>query len=104
LIPPSGSGDPGRPPDLFDVRGQWNGAFDLLLMNILADVIIRSAEPMAAALAEGGLFIVSGIIQLQEELVRQALSAAGLAVVKRRTKKDWVALIGKKESQTKDAI
>jgi len=72
-------------------------------MNILAGVIIRSAEPIAACLTEGGQFIVAGIIQSQEELVRQALSAAGLAVVKRRMKKDWVALIGKKESQTRDA-
>jgi ribosomal protein L11 methyltransferase len=104
LIPPAVSGDCERSPDLFDVRGRWNGAFDLLLMNILADVIIRSAEPMAAALAEDGLFIVSGIIQVQEELVRRALSAAGLRVAKRRTRKDWVALIGKKESRTKDAI
>ncbi len=104
LIPPAVSGDCERPLELFDVRGRWKGAFDLLLMNILADVIIRSAEPMAAALAAGGLFIVSGIIQVQEELVRQALSAARLTVVKRRMKKDWVALIGKKESRTKDAI
>ena len=96
LIPPSVPDDPERPLHIIDVRSTWNGAFDLLFMNILADVIIRSAEPIAACLAEDGQFIVSGIIQSQEELVRQALSAAGLAVVKRRTKKDWVALIGRK--------
>ncbi len=104
LIPSSASGDCARPLALLDVRGPWKGAFDLVLMNILADVIVRSAEPMAAALVEGGRFIVSGIIQTQEELVRQALSAAGLTVMKRRGRNDWVALIGKKESQTKDAI
>ena len=95
-VPASVLDDPERPLHIFDVRSTWNGAFDLLLMNILAGVIIRSAEPIAACLTEGGQFIVSGIIQSQEELVRQALSAAGLAVVKRRTKKDWVALIGRK--------
>lgn len=94
LIPANGLDNPGRPLEILDVRGAWNGAFDLLLMNILADVIIRSAEPIAAALTARGLFIVSGIIQSQEELVRQALSAAGLSVMKRRTSKDWVALIG----------
>jgi ribosomal protein L11 methyltransferase len=96
LTPSPTRGDPQNPPPVFDVPGIRSGAFDLLLMNILADVIARSAGRIAACLAEGGLFIVSGIIQPQEEHVRQALLTAGLSVVKRRTKKDWVALIGSK--------
>ena len=96
LAPLPVSGDLHTPPPVFDARGTWNGTFDLLLMNILADVIARSAEPIAACLAEGGRFVVSGIIQPQEEHVRQALLAAGLNVAKRRGKKDWVALIGRK--------
>jgi ribosomal protein L11 methyltransferase len=96
LTPAPISGDPQNPSSVFDARGTWSGAFDLLLMNILADVIARSAEPIASCLTEGGLFIVSGIIQPQEDHVRQALLTAGLNVAKRRSKKDWVALIGRK--------
>jgi ribosomal protein L11 methyltransferase len=103
LTPPSIPDDPQNPLPVFDVRSTWSEAFDLLLMNILAGVIVRSAEPIAAGLTEGGLFIVSGIIQSQEEDVRQALLTAGLNVVKRRSKKDWVALIGRKGSRSRGA-
>jgi ribosomal protein L11 methyltransferase len=102
LTPPSISGNPQNPPPVFDARSMWSGAFDLLLMNILADVIVRSAEPIAACLAEGGRLIVSGVIQPQEEHVRQALLAAGLKVAKRRSKKDWVALIGRKGNRERE--
>jgi ribosomal protein L11 methyltransferase len=68
--------------------------FDLVLMNILAKVIIQSAEAMAACLSAEGKFIISGIIEPQEESVRQALAAVGLSVSERRAQKDWVALSG----------
>jgi ribosomal protein L11 methyltransferase len=81
-------------PQLFNASGLWDGAFDLLVMNITADVIAKSAHAIAQCLSIGGIFIVSGIIQTQEELVRQALSAANLTVRRRRTEKDWVTLMG----------
>lgn len=84
---------------VFNADGRWNGYFDLVLMNILADVIAKSALTLAACMAPGGLFIVSGIIETREEFVRQALMNAGLAVRKRFVKKDWVALIGGKENR-----
>ena len=90
--------DPQNPLLVFDAHGIWRGAFDLLLMNILADVIVRSAESIAACLTDSGRFIVSGILQTQEVDVRRALLAAGLNVVECRSSKDWVALIGQKSS------
>jgi ribosomal protein L11 methyltransferase len=99
LAPVSISADAENALPVFDVRDAYGGGCDLLLMNILAEVIVRSAGPIAACLAEGGLFIVSGVIEPQEEHVREALLTAGLKVVKRRGKKDWVALIGRKGSR-----
>jgi ribosomal protein L11 methyltransferase len=104
LVPSPMSGDSQNPLHVFDVRGTWSESFDLLLMNILADVIARSAEHIAAGLREGGLFIVSGIIQSQEEDVRRALLTAGLNVIQRRSKKDWVALIGRKGNRSRGAL
>jgi ribosomal protein L11 methyltransferase len=75
------------------------GAFDLLLMNIVARVIIHSAEAIAACLAADGSFVVSGIIRSQEDSVRQALAAQGLRITEYRVQNDWVALIGGKESR-----
>ncbi|UCC75514.1 MAG: 50S ribosomal protein L11 methyltransferase [Anaerolineales bacterium] len=90
---------PGEGPDgpvgTFNATGLWDGAFDLLFMNILANVIVRSAEAISTCLAVDGLFVVSGIIEAQEQIVRQGLTAAGLTVLERYTQKDWVALVGR---------
>jgi len=83
------------PVETFNALGVWDGAFDLLLMNILPAVIAGSAEAVAECLATDGQFVVSGIIRSREDFVRSALAAASLIVVERRVKKDWVALIGR---------
>lgn len=88
--------------EVFDADGHWNGAFDLILMNILAEVIAGSARELARCLAVGGTFILAGIIQAREALVREALAEAGLGVRRRLVQKDWVALIGGKESAHSD--
>jgi ribosomal protein L11 methyltransferase len=92
----------GGTPTVFAL-GTQAGGFDLLLMNILAKVIVESAEAIAACLADHGSFVVSGIIQSQEDSVRQALAAQGLQVIERRAQNDWVALIGRKEGRQSDS-
>jgi ribosomal protein L11 methyltransferase len=82
-----------------DACDNWGGPFDLLMMNILAQVIAQSAQAIASCLATGGTFVVSGIIESQEGTVRQAFGQAGLCVGERRTQKDWVAWIGGKEGE-----
>ncbi len=83
-------------PMVFNAHGLWDSTFDLLVMNITADVIAKSAHAIAQCLAVDGTFIVSGIIHTQEDFVRQAFSAASLQIRKRRAEKDWVALIGQR--------
>ncbi|HIC93869.1 MAG TPA: 50S ribosomal protein L11 methyltransferase, partial [Anaerolineae bacterium] len=70
------------------------GRFDLVLANILARVIVELAERgLADRLRMGGLLVAAGIIEDQEEGVRRALQARGMAVVERRRERDWVTLI-----------
>jgi len=90
--------------EVFDAHGEQDGAFDLLLMNILAHVICAGARAIVRCLAPQGRFIVSGIIASQEENVCRALSAADLKVVGRHCKKDWVALIGRKEDARGEVV
>jgi ribosomal protein L11 methyltransferase len=85
------------PVQVLGTDGAYHGAFDLVLMNILPEVIANSSPALATCLATEGTFVVSGIIQAREDYVRQALSAAGLEVALRLVRKDWVALIGGKE-------
>lgn len=71
-------------------------AFDLVVANILADVIIPLASLVPVFLKKGGSFISSGIIHTKEEAVREAIVAAGLAIVDVERQGDWVAIRAEK--------
>jgi len=74
---------------------QATGQFDLLLINILAEVIIALAEEgLLAHLRPGGHFIAAGIIEEHEPAVRSALEAQQAEIVARLQEKDWVTLVG----------
>lgn len=76
---------------------QAEGTFDLVLVNILAQVIIQmSGQGLVDRLAPDGLLITAGILEEQVEEVEAALEAAGLAIVERRQIEDWVALVAER--------
>ncbi len=70
-----------------------DGAYDLVMANILAPVIIEMA---AAGLAErvrpGGIVVASGILGEQVDDVVVALEAHGLRVTERHLQGEWAAL------------
>lgn len=68
--------------------------YDLLTVNIFADVIIAMAPAIARALRPGGIFIASGIIASKAEDVIQALGQAELVLQERLQEDDWVVLVG----------
>lgn len=47
----------------------------VVLANILADVLMRFAEPLVGAVAPGGTLVLSGILAAEGEKVREAFSA-----------------------------
>ncbi len=55
------------------------GTFDVVVANILANVLVALAPELAAKLAPGGVVLLSGILGPQEEEVRRAYVARGLA-------------------------
>lgn len=67
--------------------------FGLVVANIIADVLIDLAHPLAAALAPEGALISSGIILSREDEVALAFAAAGLRLRQRQQHEDWVALV-----------
>lgn len=69
--------------------------FDLVVANIIAQVLVDLAPPLAAALAPGALLIVSGIINEREADVAAALVAQGLTVEERKAEGDWVLLVAR---------
>ncbi len=61
--------------------GELAGTFDLVVANILANTLVELAPDLAAKLAPGGVVLLSGILAPQEDEVRRAYVAQGLAPV-----------------------
>ena len=64
-------------------------AYDLVIVNIVADVIIGLAPVLPEFLGENSLLICSGILDVRYEEVVAALEKAGLTVTATRAKEDW---------------
>ncbi len=68
------------------------GAFDLITANILARPLTRLARPLSRALAPGGDLVLSGLLEGQEAMVRQAYRAQGLMLRHRLVQAGWLTL------------
>lgn len=73
--------------------------FDLICINILAEVIVELAPALAAALRPGGVVIASGILDFKADDVADALDTVGIAIIEKNQEEDWVTLVGKKREQ-----
>jgi ribosomal protein L11 methyltransferase len=73
--------------------GPVAGAYDLVLANIIARVLIELAVDLVAALAPGGTLVLAGIIEGRESEVRAAFDALDLTFVRRAQEEDWVSLV-----------
>ena len=63
--------------------------YDLVLVNIVADVIIGLSPILPRFLTDKSLLICSGILDTRLEDVKKALTAAGLTITAVRQKGDW---------------
>jgi ribosomal protein L11 methyltransferase len=69
------------------------GPYDLLLINILAEIIIDMSAGLPAYLKPGGTCIASGILADKSSGVQEALEAAGLTVQRELLEEGWAALV-----------
>ena len=70
--------------------------YDMVLVNIVADVIIHLAPTLPAFLQEHSILICSGILDTRLNDVTAALEKAGLTVTETKSKEDWRCVIAKK--------
>ena len=70
--------------------------FDLVLANILARPLAAMARDMAAALAPGGIAVLSGLLQSQAGLVLAAYARAGLRLAFTINEGAWATLVLRK--------
>ena len=64
-------------------------SYDLVLVNIVADVIIGLAPILPAFLTENSILLCSGILDVRLGDVTAALEQAGLEIVETKAKEDW---------------
>jgi ribosomal protein L11 methyltransferase len=84
---------------------QATDAYDLVVVNILAKVIIALAqEGLAGRVRPGGQWATAGIIETQAPEVVAALTSAGLHVNAQRQIADWVALMGCRPQEGRSAV
>ena len=64
-------------------------SYDLVLVNIVADVIIGLAPVLPAFLTRESILLCSGILDVRLDDVVQALEKAGLEILEIKAKEDW---------------
>jgi len=69
-----------------------DAAFDVVLANLIAGLLVPLADGLWRELRPGGYLLASGIFVDREGDVRDAFETAGLAVTGRTAEGDWVAL------------
>ena len=67
--------------------------YDLVFVNIVADVIIGLAPVLQHFLDENTRVICSGILDVRESEVHAALKAAGLTILATKASEDWRSLV-----------
>ena len=70
--------------------------YDIVAANILADVLVALTPVIVNQLKPGGIYITSGIIDDKEEVVKQAVSDAGLELLDVTCQGEWVCVTAKK--------
>lgn len=71
------------------------GAYDVVVANIIARVILDAAEVLTALPRVGGTLICSGILAERIDEVATALEARGLAAIQIAAEGDWRAIVGR---------
>ena len=71
--------------------------YDLVLVNIVADVIIGLSPVLPNFLTEKSTLICSGILDVRLEEVCAALKKAGLTITAVKEKEDWRSITARKE-------
>ena len=71
--------------------------YDIVTANILADVLIPLTPVIVNQMKKGAYYITSGILDVKEKVVVEAVKAAGLTVVEVTHQGEWVSITARKE-------
>lgn len=70
--------------------------YDIVVANILADVLVALTPVITAQMKPGAIYITSGILDVKEEVVVEAVQKAGLSLVEVTRQGEWVSVTARK--------
>ena len=70
--------------------------YDIVTANILADVLVPLTPVIVHQMKPSAVYITSGILDVKEEVVKEAVVAAGLEVVEVTHQGEWVSVTARK--------
>lgn len=71
--------------------------YDIVAANILADVLVPLTPVIVKQLKKGGYYITSGILDVKEQVVVEAVEQAGLTLVEVTKQGEWVSVTARKD-------
>ena len=72
---------------------------DIIVANLMADLVIMLSPAAAAQLRPGGIYITSGILDVKEETVAEAVRAAGFTIRETMADGEWRAIVAVRNEQ-----
>ena len=70
------------------------GRYNIVTVNILAEVILPLLDTLNEVAAENGIMILSGITESKKNLVHEKMAEKGILEVETRLKDSWAAIVG----------
>lgn len=70
--------------------------YDIVTANILADVLVPLTPVIVHQMKKGGIYITSGILDVKESVVTEAVERAGLEVLEVTRQGEWVSVTARK--------
>ena len=72
--------------------------YDIVTANILADVLVPLTPVIVHQMKPGAVYITSGILDVKEKVVTDAVEAAGLTVLEVNHQGEWVSVTARKDA------
>ena len=69
---------------------------DIVVANLMADLVIRLSPAAEGHLEKGGWYVTSGILDIKEEVVSEAIREAGFAIEDVLHDGEWCAVVARK--------
>lgn len=70
--------------------------YSVIVGNLLTPIILKLAPLIPPLLAPDGVAILSGVLDVQADRIREGLAAAGLRITESRSKSGWCAMVASK--------